>query len=64
MAQKHIDKAPPQVLKELKSLMYKIDYLIEVEHVDVKDYIQKRLIDCINNERNRLENETIRRKTK
>jgi len=62
--QKHLDKAPPQVLTELKSLMHKIDYLIEVEHPTIKGYLQKRLLDCISNQRSKIEQETIRRKIK
>lgn len=64
MSHKHLDEASNSSVLELKILMRKIDYLIDVEHQRVKGNLQKRFLDCFANQQKKIEEESIRRNLK
>lgn len=62
MPNKHLDKIPKTDLKEMQVLMLKIEMLIDVEHRNVKDYLQVMFIRSVIKQKNTIENEIIKRK--
>ena len=61
MPNKHLDKIPKADLKEMQVLLRKIELLIDVEHRQVKDYLQVMFLRSVIKQKETIENEIIKR---
>lgn len=61
MPNKHLDKIPKADLKEMQVLLRKIEMLIDVEHRNVKDYLQVMFMRSVIKQKNTIENEIQKR---
>lgn len=64
MPNKHLDTVPKSDLKEMQVLLNKIELLIDVEHRQVKDYLQVMFIRSVIKQKNTIDNEIIKRNEK
>lgn len=64
MPNKHLDTVPKSDLKEMQVLMRKIEMLIDVEHRQVKDYLQIMFIRSVIKQKETIETEITKRKNK
>ena len=61
MPNKHLDKVPKADLKEMQVLMRKIELLIDVEHRNIKDYLQVMFLRSVIKQKETIDNEILKR---